>query len=339
VIAGSARGDTNTRHGELFDNLSAVCQTTMITTYTKDVLIKGRPTPVRCVDIEGHVLTISGGPLRIAAIEDEWYDSLSEPDAVIEALRAGKPRTADILSFWNPLPDSDARFPFPFESEQIAVLPVASYEDWWSNRIRSRTRSLIRKAEKDGLVVREAEFDDEFCRGMSAIFNETPVRQGRKFWHYGKSPELVRQQFSRFIHRESIIGAYVNGELVGFIMLGNAGRCAHLGQIISKLSERHRATNNALVAKAVEICARQGNEYLLYWYWSDNSLTEFKRRCGFEPVPIPHYFAPLSARGEMALRLGLHRGLRGLVPQSLKVRLRQWRAAVYARRGLSAHAQ
>ena len=76
-----------------------------------------------------------------------------------------------------------------------------------------------------GVEVRECAYDDDFVRGMTSIFNETPIRQGRRFWHYGKDFETVKRQFSRNLFREDLIGAYYQGELIGFAMLG---RSAHL---------------------------------------------------------------------------------------------------------------
>src|SRR5690606_3290760 len=134
-------------------------------------------------------------------------------------------------------------------------------------------------------------------RGMTAIFNETPVRQGRKLWHYGKDFATVKEQFSRYVYRERMIGAYVGDEMVGFVMLGDAGRFALLGQIISSLRHRDKSPNNSLIAKSVEICANSGMEYLVYWYWGDDSLAEFKRRCGFEPFALPRYYIPLTLKG------------------------------------------
>jgi len=302
-------------------------------TYFKEVLVKGRPTRIRCLDIDGVTLTISFGFPRIVTVEDEWFAELANPQAIADQLRSWPGLDVDILAFWNPLPDPEPRHAGLLEFEEVAVLQIQSYEDWWQNRIKSRTRNLIRKAEKQGLVVREMSFDDEFVRGMARIFNEQAVRQGRKFWHYGKSNEEIKRQFSRFVHRETMIGAFVEQEMVGFIMLGSAGSCAHLGQILSMVSERDRNPNNALMAKAVEICARNGHRHLVYGYWGDTSLAEFKRRCGFEPARVPHYFWPLSKRGVLALRFGLHRGWSNLVPPRIKGHLRRWRAAVYEWRG------
>ena len=163
-----------------------------------------------------------------------------------------------------------------------------------------------------------AAYDDEFVRGMTAIFNESPVRQGRRFWHYGKDFETVKHQFSRFIFREYMVGAYFEGEMVGFMMLGNAGRFGLTGQIISSLKHRDKTPNNAMVAKAVEICAARGLPHLVYYYWTEDSLAEFKRRCGFEKTSVPRYYVPLTWRGELALRLGAHRGLRAMVPSNIK---------------------
>ena len=101
-----------------------------------------------------------------------------------------------------------------------------------------------------------------------------------------------------------MIGAYFDGELVGFIMLANAGRFGITGQIISSLKHRDKSPNNALIAKAVEVCAQQGLGYLIYLYWSEDSLAEFKRRCGFEPVRVPRYWVPLTWKGRLRLRRG-----------------------------------
>ncbi len=58
--------------------------------------------------------------------------------------------------------------------------------------------------------------------------------------------------------------------MIGFIMLGNAGRYGVLGQIISSLKHRDKATNNALIAKAVGVCERAGLPHLVYLFWNDN---------------------------------------------------------------------
>ncbi|MBV8378411.1 MAG: hypothetical protein JO279_15540, partial [Verrucomicrobia bacterium] len=154
----------------------------------------------------------------------------------------------------------------------------------------------------------------------------------RRFWHYGKDFETVKRQFSRFLFREDMIGAYYGGELIGFIMLGNAGRYGITGQIISSIKHRDKATNNALIAKAVALCEKKHLEYLVYLYWSDDSLAEFKRRCGFEKTRVPRYFVPLTTRGRLGFKLGLHRGWKEALPDQVKTRLKEWRRIWYKSR-------
>jgi hypothetical protein len=161
---------------------------------------------------------------------------------------------------------------------------------------------------------------------MTAIFNETPIRQGRQFWHYGKDCETVKQQFSRYLFREDLLGAYCDGELIGFMMLGNAGRYGFVGQIISKIAHRDKSPNNALMAKAVEVCERKGLPWLVYTTWGDNPLVNFKRHNGFYEMQLPRYYVPLTRRGHLAIRLGRHRGWKALVPANVKHRLKAFRS-------------
>jgi hypothetical protein len=302
------------------------------TLFTKQTLIKGQPTDIRCCEVLGHTFVVerSGGFAKVS-LEDEWFEDLGDPEGTIRSLREQLGGRADLFTFWQRMPHTEPRHALHTEWEDLAVLPVTTYEHWWQHQIKSRVRNQIRKAEKDGLVVKEVPYDDDFVRGMTAIFNESPVRQGRPFWHYGKSFETVKQQFSRYVHREHMIGAYLGDKMVGFIMLADAGRFGITGQIISSLEHRDKSPNNALIAKAVEVCARRGLAHLVYLYWSDDSLAEFKRRCGFEPVRVPRYWVPLTAKGRLALRFGLHRGWRTVVPAGLKARLKEWRRRWYER--------
>jgi hypothetical protein len=108
-------------------------------------------------------------------------------------------------------------------------------------------------------------------------------------------------------------------------MMGNAGRFGVTGQIISAIKHRDKSPSNALIAKAVDLCERNKLPYLVYLYWGDDSLAEFKRRCGFEKVAVPRYFVPLTQRGRLALKLGLHRGWKRLLPDQVKAPLKKLR--------------
>jgi hypothetical protein len=299
--------------------------------FRKPTLVHGQPASIECVRIAEQTYAISKGPLAIARLEDEWYEDVHDPAAVVEFLNGNRDVKADLFTFWQRLPDLTPRYSFHQEWDHIAALPSSNYGEWFSHRIKSRVRTSIRKAEKEGLVVKETVFDDAFVRGMTAVFNESPIRQGARFWHYGKDFDTVKQQFSRFVQREHMIGAYYQDEMIGFVMLGNAGRFGVTGQILSSIKHRDKATNAALIAKAVEVCEQRGLNHLVYLNWTEGSLTEFKRRCGFEPTPVPRYFVPLTLKGRLALSAGLHRGWRTLVPQPMKDSLKRLRSNWYAR--------
>lgn len=303
--------------------------------FLRQTLVDGRPATLRCAEIDGRSFGIRGWPISVASLEDEWFEDLSDPVAAVRKLRQLS-RPPDLLSFWQRPPDEVPRHRFHLEWDEIAALPVASYERWWTSQIECRARNQFRRAARKGVVVDEVAFDDCFVQGMTKIFNETPVRQGRPFWHYGKSFDTVKQQFSRFVHRESMVGAYLDGEMVGFLMLARADRFGAINQILSSLSHRDKSINNALVAKAVQICAERKLDHLVYALWSDSSLGEFKRRCGFRRMRLPRYYVPLSARGRLALACGAHRGWRAMLPPRLSSTLKQVRARWYARKALDA---
>jgi hypothetical protein len=291
-------------------------------TFTRDTLVNGEPAQIKCVDIAGQTYSISGSFLKTVRLEDEWFEDVRDPPAAVSALK--KSVNADVFTFWQRL-ETRRQFEFDTEWETIALVPVTSFDHWVNKQIKPTARNKFRKALKNGLEIREVSYDDEFVRGMTEIFNETPVRQGRRFWHYGKDFETVKRQFSRYLFREDLVGAYYRDELIGFLMLGDAGTHGVIGQILSKLQHRDKAPNNALIAKAIELCERRRWSYLVYAYWPDGPLAEFKRSNGFEQRRLPRYYVPLTRRGQFAVRLGLHRSWKDRLPDGLRTSLKNVR--------------
>jgi len=280
------------------------------------------------MEVDGKRILIEGEIPRIARLEQEWYEDVEDPRTLINQLSKSEPRP-DILTFWQRLPDTEPKYSYRMELDSIAALPIKSYSLWWEKQIDRKARNKIRKAQKNGVVVKPATFDDRFVRGITSIFNETPIRQGRHYLHYGKDFETVKRQFSRFLFREELFGAYLGEELVGFIMLAYADNYAYLGQIISKIAHRDLAPNNLLLAKAVERCAEKGVPYLVYALWLEDSLGDFKRGNGFQKFDLPRYYVPLTSKGKLALKLGLHRGWKEAVPKPLRRPLKKLRSRWY----------
>ena len=278
--------------------------------------------------IHGKDFVVIGRLIKVARLEEEWYEDVQDPEILIRELTKFRPQI-DLFTFWQRLPDVKPKFKHYMEWESLAALPIESHIHWWEKQIDAKTRNLVRKAAKKGVKTEIRKFDDEFIKGMSSIFNEAPIRQGKPFWHYGKDLDTIRHEFSKNVYREELIGAYYNDELIGFIMLASAGRYAIITQIISKIQHRDKSPNNALIAKAVEICANKGIPFLIYAYWVDGTLGDFKRSNGFEKIDLPRYYIPLTLKGRVALRLNIHRSVVRIIPKWIIAGLKDLRAKWY----------
>jgi hypothetical protein len=188
-------------------------------------------------------------------------------------------------------------------------------------------------------VIREVPFDDNLARGIWEIYNESPVRQGRRFPHYGKTFENVRKMSATYLDTSIFIGAYMDSELIGFIKLTTDETLTQAGimHIVSMIKHRDKAPTNALVAQAVRSCADRKIPHLVYSNFAygkkeTSSLSDFKERNGFERVNLPRYFVPLTALGWVALRLGLHRQFIDYIPEQVLSKARDIRDSWYNRK-------
>jgi hypothetical protein len=195
---------------------------------------------------------------------------------------------------------------------------------------------------KKGIIVREVPFDEDLVRGIWGIFNESPVRQGRRFRHYGKDLKTVNRMVGTYLESSTFIGAFRGEELIGFIKMvaDQTGVQAGLMNILSKVEYKDRAPTNALLAQAVKSCADRGISYLVYDNYVygkklSDSLINFKERNGFERVNVPRYYIPLTPLGQAALRMGFHHRLAERVPEPIAKRLRELRRQ-WHRRGIPA---
>jgi hypothetical protein len=286
---------------------------------------------------EQSILT-RGRIIRVARLESDGFDPLNDPETLLAELTASK-AGIDVFTFIQTLPQTAPLFPFTMEWDNLAVLPVSSFDDWWNKQIDRKTRNMARKGEKKGLTVREVSFDDELVQGISGIYNECPVRQGKRFWHYGKTLETVRRENATFLAQSILIGAFVDGSLVGFIKLvvDRDRQQARVMQILSKVIDRDKAPTNAMIAEAVRSCAARGIPNLVYSSFSygrkqRDSLADFKSSNGFHRVEIPRYYIPLTVRGRVAMQLGFHHRLSERIPESLLATFRRARGAWYAQR-------
>lgn len=265
--------------------------------------------------VDNKEVVVSGRFLRTVRLKAEYYEWVDDPHGFVAEAKAGRVR-ADLFTFLQGVSDRSPRYDFHLEWESVAALPITKYEDWWKKQINDKTRNMIRKAQKSGVEVRAVEFTDDLVKGILEIYNESPLRQGKPFRHYGKDFETVKRDHISYLERSDFIGSFYKDELIGFVKLVHGKGVSSLMQIISKISHRDKAPTNALIAKAVEICAERGVPYLHYGIWSRRSLGDFKKHHAFERFDLPRYFVPLNLKGKLILQLTLHRKLSDRLPES-----------------------
>lgn len=291
-------------------------------TETEQLAIKRKNVNVKTINIANFTIAISGTLLRIATVKDEVYqtDYVTDPCTIINALKVTKPST-DIFTFSQRIPNTKPQYEFYFEYDNQAAIPISSYDNWL-NQLKQNARNKVRKAKKSGITTRIVDFDDALVKGISTIYNETPIRQGKRFPHYGKDIETVKRENMTYLDKSEFIGAFLNDELVGFIKMVYVGSYAKSMQVLAMISHRDKATTNALFAKAVDICCAKHLSHFIYGKFTygkkgDDSLSELKRSNGFQKIEIPQYFIPLTMKGRIALALGLHRPLTNFLPKWL----------------------
>jgi hypothetical protein len=203
------------------------------------------------------------------------------------------------------------------EDDNVGIIEIKDYATWW-NSVGKKTRNMVRRAEKNGVNIVVVEPSQKFAQDVWKIYNETPIRQERAFSHYDEPLEAVIGNITN-ARESTFIGAFLQEELIGFIQIVYGDNVAIIAQILSMQKYWDKAVNNALIAKAVGVCASNGERWLMYGRIGNHpSLDKFKESNGFRKFPIARYYIPITGKGRIAIRLGLHRDVKDVLPQSIK---------------------
>jgi hypothetical protein len=307
----------------------------------KVISLRGKLVKVPALIVEDRAVIALGKWVRMASIHDEvWHEGQGVEDPEVAIAKIKSALQADLFTFAQKIPDTQPKYSYRMEWDNVAAIPLTSYVDWWENKIPQESRKNVRRGGKRGVTVRVAELDDELIRGIVEIYNETPVRQGKPFPKYGQDFATVKRDVSQLLERSQFIGAYLGTELIGFIKLVLVGRTASILSINSKNCHFDKRPTNILMAKAVEVAVGQGATHLIYGRYTygkkvDSPLTEFKRRNGFVQVNLPRYYIPLTLRGRLMLTINAHRGLVGMLPGpvvDILVKVRAWVFGAFSKR-------
>ena len=290
------------------------------------------------ISVCGKEVKVQGRAIRIARPYGDRYRFLDDPEAVLDGLRKSGARI-DLFTFVQRLPETSPKFAYPMEWDNFAVLPVSTFDHWWTKQIDNKTRNMVRRAEKKGVILREVPFNGALVRGIWEVYNESPVRQGNRNSHYGKDIETVYREEATHLDFSVFIGAFLGESLIGFVKLvhDETRTQAGLMNIVSMIRHRDKAPTNALIAQAVRSCVERGISYLVYSSFAygrkqRDSLRDFKENNGFRRIDVPRYYVPLTSIGRVTLRLGLHHRFADHIPESVAAKLRKLRAAWYNRK-------
>jgi hypothetical protein len=283
-------------------------------------------------------IKVQGSLIRIARLEADGYHFLDNPEILLNGLRQCGARI-DLFTFLQRLPETSPKYAYPMEWVNVAAVPVSTFDQWWTRQITPEARNRARQAEKKGVVIREVPFDDTLVKGIWELYNESPVRQGRPFRHYGKDLSTVYREEATFLDTSFFIGAFLGDKLIGFVKLtaDQTRTQANLMNILSTIEHRDKATTNALIARSVRFCAERGISYLVYQSFTYGSkqwdgIMKFKQVNGFQRIDLPRYYVPLTYFGRAAFHLGWHHRFVDRLPESFVGRFRRLRNDWYNRK-------
>jgi len=252
---------------------------------------------------------------KIVHAPNEWVTDFNFTEKYLTRLEG------DIFTWWQRYPDVSPHYQYPMIWDNMAVCEFNSYDDWW-RKIGKKTRNMVRKAKKNRVKVKIVAPDVNFFQGVMCIYNETPIRQGKYFKHYGKPLEYVIEKFKPWLDERNVyIGAYWKNELIGFVHLIKTDKYWLMSQILSYIKHRDKAPNNILISEAVWHCSQTSVKRIVYGRMSTGGLGKFKINNGFERKLVPRYYVPLSGKGKIFINLRLYKlqnTLRTNLPEYLK---------------------
>jgi hypothetical protein len=300
--------------------------------------VRGKQVAVPTLAVGPCKVVVTGRWLKLAKVKSEdWLEQepVRDPAEFVAQIQHSQ-LTADIFTFTQRVDSPEPRFPYRFERDNVAAIPLTTYDDWWQKRLSRKTRQEVTRSQRLGVVVKAVPWGDALIAGIVDLFRRIPIKQGMPFDHYGKDYDTVKREVSSYVERSDFIGAYHGDQLIGYVKIVRLGKLASILNLITDEAHFDKRPNNALMAKAVEVCTQNGMQYLLYGKYTygkkvNDSLAEFKRRNGFEEITVPRYYVPLNWRGRLALKCNLHLGLLAILPSGLISSLVKWRSIAYLR--------
>lgn len=108
-----------------------------------EVSLKGRIAKVPARVIRNRMVICEGRWTRLARIHDEdWCEgqAVENPEEFLSSLRkAGI--GADLFTFGQALPDTDRKYPYHLEWDNLAIASTLNFTAWWESLPRNREKT------------------------------------------------------------------------------------------------------------------------------------------------------------------------------------------------------
>ena len=120
-----------------------------------EIGIRGKAVSVPSAQIDGRTVIATGKWLKLAAAQDEELiegETVLDPQSFVSKLKESG-LNADMFTFAQKLPDTTPKYAYHLEWDNLAIIPITTFSDWWEKRIEPSVRRAVRKAAKLGLVV------------------------------------------------------------------------------------------------------------------------------------------------------------------------------------------
>ncbi len=171
---------------------------------------------------------------------------------------------------------------------EAAIIRVPSNYEQYLDDVGPKTRNMIRKAERSGVVFREFDWNERLD-DIYEINRSSETRQGHRMTAgYRNYPERV-DPAERSTYGILHIGGFVGHKLVAYVEMYVCGNFAFVNRILGHKEYLNTGVMNGLVAASVRHGMKNGIDYINYLMMEDrehDTLSGFKYRVGFRPFSV-----------------------------------------------------
>ena len=82
----------------------------------------------------GNDIKVQGRLIRTGSLAAEPYEFLEDPEAALEDLQKAGVRM-DLFTFIQKLSQTSRQYAYPTEPDNLAVLPVSTFDAWWTSQL------------------------------------------------------------------------------------------------------------------------------------------------------------------------------------------------------------